>query len=103
MAKATVRAVWHKRHREQGLILHSSIDTAAGWSKSGWRSWWYGWKVPLAMTVGAVWIPRGGEMIVTRRALYPDGNEGVEGRNVFHKPRSQALKPFNGSYKNVFA
>jgi sigma54-dependent transcription regulator len=26
---------WHKKHREQGMVPHSSIDTEAGWSKSG--------------------------------------------------------------------
>jgi hypothetical protein len=34
---------------------------------------------------------------------YHDGHEAVEGRNVFHKPRTQALDPFNGSDRNVFA
>ena len=34
---ATGGGVWHKKPREQGLIPHSSIDTEAGWSKSGWH------------------------------------------------------------------
>jgi hypothetical protein len=33
--------VWHKKHREQGVIPHTSIDTEAGWSKSGWHGWWH--------------------------------------------------------------
>jgi Transposase DDE domain len=37
---ATGGGVWHKTHREQGVIPHSSIDTQAGWSKSGWHGWW---------------------------------------------------------------
>jgi hypothetical protein len=37
---ATGGGVWHKTHREQGVIPHTSIDTAAGWSKSGWHGWW---------------------------------------------------------------
>src|SRR5688572_15806664 len=27
--------VWHKKHRQQGVVPHSSIDTEANWSKSG--------------------------------------------------------------------
>jgi Transposase DDE domain len=59
--------VWHKKHREQGLIPHSSIDTEAGWSKSGWHGWWYGWKLHLAVTVGAIWIPLAAELTVANR------------------------------------
>lgn len=29
--------VWHKQHREAGVVPHTSIDTEAGWTKSGWR------------------------------------------------------------------
>jgi hypothetical protein len=29
--------VWHQKHREQGEIPHSSIDTEAHWTKSGWQ------------------------------------------------------------------
>lgn len=64
---ATGGGVWHKKHREQGLIPHSSIDTEAGWSKSGWHGWWYGWKLHLAVTVGAVWIPLAAELTVANR------------------------------------
>jgi hypothetical protein len=53
-ALATGGGVWHKKHREQGEIPHSSIDTEAGWSKSGWHGWWYGWKLHLAITIGSV-------------------------------------------------
>lgn len=48
---------WHKKHREAGVVPHSSIDTEAGWTKSGWHGWIYGWKLHLATTVAAVWIP----------------------------------------------
>jgi Transposase DDE domain len=64
---ATGGGVWHKTHREQGVIPHSSIDTQAGWSKSGWHGWWYGWKLHLAVTVGAVWIPLAAELTVANR------------------------------------
>ena len=46
---------------------HSSIDTEAGWSKSGWHGWWYGWKLHLAVTVGALWIPLAAELTVANR------------------------------------
>jgi transposase len=38
-------------------VPHTSIDTEAGWTYSGWHGWVYGWKLHLAVTVGAVWIP----------------------------------------------
>jgi hypothetical protein len=56
----TLRAnggVWHKKHREKGEVPHTSIDTEAGWTKSGWHGWVYGWKLHLIATVAAVWIP----------------------------------------------
>jgi len=49
---------WHKRDRLAGKVPHTSIDTEADWTKSGWHGWVYGWKLHLAVTVGAVWIPR---------------------------------------------
>ena len=49
--------VWHKKDREAGIVPHSSIDTGAGWTKSGWHGWIYGWKLHLAVSVGDVWIP----------------------------------------------
>jgi DDE family transposase len=64
---ATGGGVWHKKHREPGVVPHSSIDTEAGWSKSGWHGWWYGWKLHLAVTVGALWIPLAAELTVANR------------------------------------
>lgn len=58
----TSGGVWHKTHRQRGEIPHTSIDTEAGWSKSGWHGWWYGWKLHLAVSVGAVWIPLAAEL-----------------------------------------
>ncbi len=49
--------VWHKKDREAGVVPHTSIDTEAGWTKSGWHGWVYGWKLHLACTVAGVWIP----------------------------------------------
>jgi hypothetical protein len=53
--------VWHKKHRLAGEVPHASIDTEATWSKSGYHGWWYGWKLPLAVVVGSVWIPLAAE------------------------------------------
>lgn len=60
--------VWHKQHREQGIVPHTSIDTEAAWSKSGWHGWWYGWKLHLAVTLGRVWIPLAAELTAAHRA-----------------------------------
>jgi hypothetical protein len=49
--------VWHKKDKEAGIVPHSSIDTEAGWTKSGWHGWVYGWKLHLAITVAGMWIP----------------------------------------------
>lgn len=49
--------VWHKTHREKGVVPHTSIDTEAHWTKSGWHGWVYGWKLHIVATVAAVWIP----------------------------------------------
>lgn len=49
--------VWHKKDREKGEVPHTSIDTEAAWTKSGWHGWVYGWKLHLAMSVSSVWIP----------------------------------------------
>lgn len=49
--------VWHKKDKEAGVVPHSSIDTEAGWTFSGWHGWVYGWKLHLACTVAGVWIP----------------------------------------------
>src|SRR5436190_4128776 len=42
--------VWHKKDREAGKVPHTSIDTEAHWTKSGWHGWVYGWKLHLATT-----------------------------------------------------
>jgi hypothetical protein len=54
--------VWHKKHREAGEVPHTSIDTEAHWTKSGWHGWVYGWKLHLVTTVAAVWIPLAAEL-----------------------------------------
>jgi Transposase DDE domain len=54
--------VWHKKHREAGIVPHTSIDTEAHWTKSGWHGWVYGWKLHLAAVVASVWIPLAAEL-----------------------------------------
>lgn len=54
--------VWHKKHREAGEVPHTSIDTEAHWTKSGWHGWVYGWKLHLVTTVAAVWLPLAAEL-----------------------------------------
>ena len=49
--------VWHRKDREAGIVPHSAIDTEAHWTRSGWHGWVYGWKLHLAVTVAAAWIP----------------------------------------------
>jgi hypothetical protein len=60
--------VWHKKDREAGVVPHSSIDTEAHWTKSGWHGWVYGWKLHLVTTVAAVWIPLAAELTAANRA-----------------------------------
>jgi Transposase DDE domain len=54
--------VWHKKDRETGEVPHTSIDTEAHWTKSGWHGWVYGWKLHLIASVAAVWIPLSAEL-----------------------------------------
>jgi hypothetical protein len=56
--------VWHKKHRDKGEVPHSSIDTEAGWSKSGDHGWGSGWKRQLAGALASVWIPLAAELTV---------------------------------------
>ena len=60
--------VWHKRDREAGVVPHTSIDTEAHWTKSGWHGWVYGWKLHLVSTVAAVWIPLAAELTAANAA-----------------------------------
>jgi Transposase DDE domain len=48
---------WHKKDSEKGHVPHSKIDTEAGWTKSGWHGWVWGWKLHLVVTAARVWIP----------------------------------------------
>jgi hypothetical protein len=60
--------VWHKKHREAGEVPHTSIDTEAHWTKSGWHGWVYGWKLHIAAVVASVWIPLAATLTPANRA-----------------------------------
>ena len=60
--------VWHPKDREQGLVPHTAIDTAAHGTTSGWHGWGYGWKWPLVTTVAAGWIPIAAELTAAHEA-----------------------------------
>src|SRR5919205_3682177 len=60
--------VWHKKDREAGGVPHSSIDTEAHWTKSGWHGWVDGWKLHIVATVAAVWIPLAAELTAANAA-----------------------------------
>lgn len=55
--------VWHKKDREKGEVPHTSIDTEAHWTNSGWHGWIYGWKLHLVVTAACqVWLPLAAEV-----------------------------------------
>ena len=54
--------VWHAKHRAAGIVPHTSIDTQANWTNTGWHGWVYGWKLHLVSTVASVWIPLAAEL-----------------------------------------
>src|SRR5581483_8323014 len=65
---AALGGVWHRKHRLAGVVPHTSIDTEAGWTKSGWHGWVYGWKLHLVVAVAAVWIPLAARLTPANRA-----------------------------------
>lgn len=67
--------VWHKAQREAGVVPHTSIDTEAAWSKSGWHGWWYGWKLHLVVTAGHCWLPLAADLTPANE---PDGKVAEE-------------------------
>jgi hypothetical protein len=54
--------VWHQKDRETEQVPHTSIDTEAHWTKSGWHGWVYGWKLHLTSVVASVWVPLSAEL-----------------------------------------
>ncbi len=66
--------VWHTKDREAGVVPHSSIDTEAHWTKSGWHGWVYGWKLHIVATVAGVWIPLAAHLTAANQ---PDSDEAL--------------------------
>ena len=60
--------VWHRKHREAGEVPHTSIDTEAHWTKSGWHGWVYGWKLHLVVTAADAWLPLAAALTPANRA-----------------------------------
>lgn len=60
--------VWHKKDRTKGEVPHTSIDTQAHWTKSGWHGWVYGWKLHIACVVASVWIPLSAQLTPANEA-----------------------------------
>jgi hypothetical protein len=55
--------VWHKKDRDAGVVPHTSIDTEAHWTKSGWHGWVYGWKLHMVVSAACpVWLPLAAEV-----------------------------------------
>ena len=67
--------VWHKKDRDAGVVPHTSIDTEAHWTKSGWHGWVYGWKLHLVVSVAAVWIPLAADLTAANVA---DNEQALE-------------------------
>ncbi|MBE7549591.1 MAG: transposase [Anaerolineales bacterium] len=97
--------VWHKKDREAGVIPHSSIDTEAHWTKSGWHGWVYGWKLHLVCTAAAVWIPLAADLTPANAAdneiafaLVPDLPPDLRfllGDQHYHDPELEDLCAHN--------
>ncbi len=39
--------IWHQKHRQEGIVPHSSIDTDASWAKSAYHNWRFGYGLHL--------------------------------------------------------
>src|SRR5262249_40139358 len=60
--------VGQKKDREAGAVPPPSIATQAGWTKSGWHGWVYGWKLHLISPVAPVWTPLAAELTAANAA-----------------------------------
>lgn len=54
--------VWHAKERAAGVVPHTSIDTEAHGTKSGWHGWVDGWKLHVVVTAATVWLPLAAEL-----------------------------------------
>jgi hypothetical protein len=50
-------SVWHQKHREKGEIPHTSIDTEAHWTKSGWQCFRLWLEAARRLGRRSVWFP----------------------------------------------
>ena len=47
----------------KGEVPHTSIDTDAHWTKSGWHGWIYDWKLHIVVTAACnAWLPLAAEV-----------------------------------------
>jgi hypothetical protein len=68
-ALAARGGVWHKKDREAGIVPHSSIDTEAHWTNSGYHGWIYGWKLHAVIAVAyGVWLPLAADLTAANAA-----------------------------------
>lgn len=86
---------WHKKHRDAGVVPHTSIDCEAGWSKSGWHGWWYGWKLHLAVTAGTLWIPVAAELTAANTS-----DNVVAPKLLEHRPASSHYYLGDSQYRD---
>ncbi len=102
MDRTVLRArggVWHTKDRAAGVVPHTSIDTEAHWTKSGWHGWVYGWKLQLITTVADVWIPLAADLtpantadnehVLTLLPELPDEVHYLLGDRHYHAPEVQ--------------
>ena len=100
--------VWHKKHREAGEVPHTSIDTEAGWTKSGWHGWVYGWLLHLVVTVSdTVWLPLAADLTPanvadnahapTLLAALPEEVSAVLGDQHYNDPALASLVEAQGA------
>ena len=52
---AAFGGIWHKKHMQQGVVPHKSIDTDASWAKSAYHGWRFGYG--LHIVVNAMRMP----------------------------------------------
>ena len=91
--------VWHKKHRDAGEVPHTSIDTEAGWTKSGWHGGVYGWKLHVMVTVSdTMWIPVAADLTPANVAdtlqalpLLPEHASAVLGDQHYNDPTLHTL------------
>jgi hypothetical protein len=60
--------VWHQKDHEAGVVPHTSMDTLAHGTMSGWHGRDYGWKRQLIITVGQIWLSWAAELMSARGA-----------------------------------